>query len=187
MSWPSFATPWLDYFPLATHGLRRELHSVAASRLARLVAFHFFERFRAMTQTPPGLWGIALLYPALKRWAKGGSSLGDWNLPRHVLSRMLVLMPTLERSTQAGEKRAVWGPRAAAPKTWVCQQPLNSFIQTSQKRACWGRRPCPSQGRVEVRVFQPFSSTLTSGGGIQDLKKRAGSANGMLNMWRLSG
>ena len=99
---------------------------------------------------------------------------------------MLVLMPTLERSTQAGEKRAVWGPRCGTQNLGL---PATAKLvhPNKPKAGLLGRRSCPSRGRVEVRVFQPFSTTLASGGGIQDLKKRAGSANGMLNIGRLSG
>ena len=49
----SFAPPGLAHFPPGTHGLRRGLHSYAASRLIIGLLFHFSDDQRAMAQTPP--------------------------------------------------------------------------------------------------------------------------------------
>jgi hypothetical protein len=51
----SVAPPGLADFPLTTHGLRRGLHSFAASRLVLCRVFHFSRRDGATTQTPAGL------------------------------------------------------------------------------------------------------------------------------------
>src|ERR1019366_7749497 len=66
----------LAQLPLATHGLRRGLHSYAASRLDAVSLIHFSDDHRAMTQTPPGLESFLPLFPALKRWAKLGRPSG---------------------------------------------------------------------------------------------------------------
>src|ERR1019366_1259913 len=63
----SFAPSGLAQFPLAPHGLRRGLHSYAASRLNAVSRVHFSDDHRAMTQTPPGLESLLPLFPALKR------------------------------------------------------------------------------------------------------------------------
>src|ERR1035441_7906161 len=51
----SFAPSGLRHVPLPTHGLRRGLHSCAASRLLIESVLHFSNAKSAMTQTPPGL------------------------------------------------------------------------------------------------------------------------------------
>ena len=60
----------------ATHGLRRGLHSCAASRLGTGRQSHFLRHNRAMAQTPPGLESFLPLSPAVKRWAKLGRPSG---------------------------------------------------------------------------------------------------------------
>src|ERR1039458_5600555 len=99
----SFAPSGLAQLRLATHGLRRGLHSYAASRLDAVSLIHFSDDHRAMTQTPPGLESFLPLFPALKRWAKLGRPSGAafscaWF---HQAVRKRVLTHTLKRcSTQ---------------------------------------------------------------------------------------
>ncbi len=54
----SFAPLGLALVPLPTHGLRRGLHSYAASRLNTALVVHFSDDYPAMTQTPTGLGSI---------------------------------------------------------------------------------------------------------------------------------
>src|ERR1039457_7464992 len=62
----SFAPSGLRHVPLPTHGLRRGLHSCAASRLLIEPVLHFSNAKSAMTQTPPGLESFLPISPALK-------------------------------------------------------------------------------------------------------------------------
>src|ERR1035438_1935329 len=60
----SFAPSGLCHVPLPAHGLRRWVHSCAASRPLIEPVLHFSNAKSAIAQTPPGLGGFFPLFPS---------------------------------------------------------------------------------------------------------------------------